>query len=143
MAIANVLGALAVGFLCGVIFPNWTIPLEAKFLYGEGSTWYNMTIRAIGAGVFVYLAVECFKRIENYPAKLIMVMLSIAAMVILGCNHSIANVFYFGYAQVRVPDFDTARAIFSVIVAMIANGVGSILIFLLQKSLPIPHKNKA
>lgn len=143
MAIGNIVGAMIVGYLCGLIFPDWNVALEAKFIYGEGSTWYNATLRALGAGAFVYLAVECFKHIENYPAKLIMVMLSIATMVILGCNHSIANVFYFAYAQIRVANFDALCAVLSVIVAMIANGVGSILIYLLQHAITIKPKNRA
>jgi len=143
MSLGNILGALVTGYICGAIFSNWSVPLEAKFIYGEGSTWYNATLRALGAGAFVYLAVECFKRIENYPAKLIMVMLSISTMVILGCNHSIANVFYFAYAHVRAANFDWVCATLSVIVAMIANGVGSIIIFLLQNALQIKPKNRA
>lgn len=143
MSLGNVFGALVVGYICGAIFPNWTVALEAKFLYGEGSTWYNTVLRGIGAGVFVYLAVECFKRIENYPAKLIMVMFSIATIVILGCNHSIANVFYFGYAQIRVANFDTLCAVISIIVTMIANGIGSIFIYFLQHAIIIKTKNRA
>ncbi|MBO5529592.1 MAG: formate/nitrite transporter family protein [Bacilli bacterium] len=136
MALGNIIGALVVGYICGALFPNWNVSLTTKFLYGEGATWYGCALRAIGAGVFVYLAVECFKRIENYPAKLVMVCLSIATMVLLGCNHSIANVFYFAYAQVRVAGFDWANAIWSVIVAMLGNSIGSLLIYLLQRSIP-------
>jgi formate/nitrite transporter FocA (FNT family) len=136
MAIGNIVGAMLVGYLAGVIFPDWAVALPAKFLYGEGATWYGCILRALGAGAFVYLAVECFKRIENYPAKLLMICLSISTMVLLGCNHSIANVFYFAYAQIRVAGFDWINAIVSVIVAMIGNSVGSLILYLLQKALP-------
>lgn len=136
MAIGNIVGAMLIGYLAGVIFPDWTVSLPAKFLYGEGATWYGCILRALGAGAFVYLAVECFKRIENYPAKLLMICLSISTMVLLGCNHSIANVFYFAYAQIRVAGFDWVNAIVSVIVAMIGNSLGSLILYLLQKALP-------
>ena len=132
MALGNVVGALAVGYLCGAIFSSWNVPLETKFLYGEGASWYGSFLRAVLAGAFVYLAVECFRRIPSYPAKLIMVCLSISTMVLLGCNHSIANVFYFAYCQIRVPGFDALNAISSVVVAMVGNALGSILIYLLQ-----------
>ena len=136
MAIGNIVGAMLIGYLAGVIFPDWTVALPAKFLYGEGATWYGCILRALGAGAFVYLAVECFKRIENYPAKLLMICLSISTMVLLGCNHSIANVFYFAYAQIRVAGFDWVNAIVSVIAAMIGNSLGSLILYLLQKALP-------
>ncbi len=142
MSIGNIIGAATVGYLAGLIFPDWAVALEPKFLYGEGTLWYGMILRALGAGAFVYLAVECFKRIPSYPAKLLMVALSIGTMVITGCNHSIANVFYFAYAQVRVAGFDALCAIVSILVAMIGNSIGSILIYLLQYSLPIFKKKK-
>lgn len=135
MAIGNIAGALLVGYLAGLIFPDWTVATAPKFAYGDGSTFYGCLLRAIGAGAFVYLAVECFRRIENYPAKLIMVCLSISTMVILGCNHSIANVFYFAYAQIRIPEFDALNAFVSVLVAILGNIIGSLSIYLLQKGI--------
>ena len=140
MALGNIVGALAVGYTCGAIFGNWTVPTVTKFLYGEGSSWYGCFLRAVGAGVFVYLAVECFKKLPSYPAKLVMVCLSIATMVLLGCNHSVANVFYFAYAQVRVPGFDGLNATLSVLVAMIGNVVGSLIIYLMQNGIRIAIK---
>ena len=132
MAIGNIIGALAVGYICGFLFSGWTVPLTSKFIYGEGSSFLESFLRAIGAGLFVYLAVECFKRIPSYPAKLLMVLMSIATMVLTGCNHSIANVFYFAYCQVRVSGFDAINAILSVLVALVGNALGSLLLWGLQ-----------
>ena len=137
MSLGNIIGALIIGYLCGAIFPDWTVGTATKFLYGEGTSWYGCLLRGLLAGVFVYLAVECFRRIENYPAKLVMVCLSIATMVLLGCNHSIANVFYFAYAQVRVAGFDALNAVISVFVVMIMNSLGSLSVYLLQKAIPV------
>lgn len=142
MAFGNVIGALAVGYICAAIFPNWTVALEPKFLYGEGSTWYGCLLRSIGAGVFVYLAVECFKKLPSYPAKLVMVCLSIATMVILGCNHSIANVFYCAYAHIHNVGFDGLNATLSILVAMVGNSLGSLLIYLLQNGIRIAMKSR-
>ena len=135
MAVGNIIGALVVGYVSGAIFPNWVVSTSTKFLYGEGAAWYNCFLRAIGAGVFVYLAVECFKKVPSFPGKLIMICLSISTMVLLGCNHSIANVFYFAYAQIRVPGFDGLNATLSVLVAMVGNVIGSLLVYLLQNGL--------
>lgn len=142
MMLGNIIGAIVVGYIAALIIPNWSVTLEAKFLYGEGSAWYNCLLRAIGAGVFVYIAVECFKRIENYPAKLVMIMLSIATMVLLGCNHSIANVFYFAYAHLHNANYDFWNALLSLLVAIIGNAVGSIMLFLLQYGLILPAMQK-
>ena len=142
MAVGNIIAATIVGLLCGLVIKNWTVATEAKFLYGEGSTWYGCLLRAIGAGAFVYLAVECFRLLPSYPAKLVMVCLSIATMVLLGCNHSIANVFYFSYAQVTVEGFDTLNAIVSVLVAIVGNVIGSLLIYLLQHGIGQIAKKK-
>ena len=139
MSIGNIVGALVIGYLCGLIFPNWTVTTNTKFLYGEGATWYGCILRAMLAGVFVYLAVECFKKVPSYPAKLIMVCLSVGTMVLLGCNHSIANVFYFGYAQIRVEGFDALNAIVAVVVAMVGNSLGSLIVYLLQNAI-FPRK---
>ncbi|MCR5348363.1 MAG: formate/nitrite transporter family protein [Bacilli bacterium] len=132
MCLGNVVGAMTVGYICGLAIPGWTVALEPKFVYGEGSNFLYSFLRAVGAGMFVYLAVECYKRIPSYPAKLLMVMLPIATMVILGCNHSIANVFYFAYAQIRVENFDAINAILSVLVALLGNAIGSLILYGLQ-----------
>lgn len=142
MSIGNIVGALAVGYICGLIFPSWTVNLTSKFLYGEGTSWWACLLLSMGAGAFVYLAVECFRIIPSYPAKLIMVCLSIASMVLLGCNHSIANVFYFAYGQITIAGFDAAKAIFSVMVAMVGNSIGSICLYSLQKSIPFFKKKE-
>ena len=142
MMLGNIIGALIVGYIAALIIPNWSVALEAKLLYGEGSAWYSCLLRAIGAGVFVYIAVECFKRIENYPAKLVMVMLSIATMVLLGCNHSIANVFYFAYAHLHNANYDFWNAALSLLIAIIGNAVGSIMLYLLQYGLILPAMQK-
>ena len=135
MMLGNIIGALTIGYICGAIFPDWVVSLESKFIYGENSAFYNSFLRAIGAGIFVYLAVECFKRIDNYPAKLIMVCLSIGTMVLLGCNHSIANVFYFAYAHIRNPNYDMLNGFLSILTAIVGNSIGSICIYLLQNSI--------
>ncbi len=128
MCLGNIVGAMTVGYICGWIIPGWTVDLEPKFVYNFPFSF----LRAVGAGMFVYLAVECYKRLPSYPAKLLMVMLPIATMVLLGCNHSIANVFYFAYAQIRVENFDAAIAILSVLVALLGNAIGSLILYGLQ-----------
>lgn len=142
MAMGNIVGALIVGYLAGLLFPNWVVTTDTKFLYGEGATWYGCLLRAMLAGVFVYLAVECFKKVPSFPGKLVMICLSIATMVLLGCNHSIANVFYFAYAQVRVAGFDGLNATLSVLVAMIGNSIGSLLVYGLQYGITIAVKSR-
>lgn len=132
MSIGNIIGALAMGYLCGALFSNWTVTLDTKLLYGENATWWGSALRAVLAGVFVYLAVECFRLLPSYPAKLVMVCLSIATMVLLGANHSVANAFYFAYGQIRIPGFDGLNATLSVIVAMVGNSLGSLAIYGLQ-----------
>lgn len=134
MAVGNMVGALAIGYLCGAIMPGWNLSVDTKLLYGDNATWWGCLLRAILAGVFVYLAVECFRVIPSFPAKLVLVCLSIATMVLLGCNHSVANAFYFGYGQIVLPGFDGLNATFSVMVAMVGNAVGSILVYLLQNA---------
>ena len=134
MAVGNIVGALAVGYLAALVYKGWSVDTSAKFLYGEGTVWYGTILRAIGAGVFVYLAVECFRTLENQIAKLVMVCLSIGTMVILGCNHSIANVFYFAYAQIAIEGFNGLTAVVSVIIAIVGNIVGSLIVYLLQNA---------
>jgi len=145
MAVGDMVGALVMGYLAGLLFPNWTLSLDTKLLYGGEATWWGCLLRAMLAGVFVYLAVECFRILPSYPAKLIMVCLSIATMVLLGANHSVANAFYFAYGQIRIAGFDGWNATFSVLVAMVGNAIGSIIVYLLQnvlKKAVIPAKKE-
>ncbi len=142
MMIGNVIGAMAVGYLCGAVFKDWTVSTATKFVYGAESSFILSFLRSIGAGVFVYLAVECFRKVDHTVGKLLMIALSIGTMVLTGCNHSIANVFYFAYAQIRVANFDFLCAIVSIIVAMIGNALGSIIVYLLQNSLPFFNKER-
>jgi len=142
MAIGNFLGAMLVGYVCGALFPGWTSVSPSKFVYGEGSSWWACLGLAVFAGMFVYLAVECFRKIPSVPAKALMVMLSIGAMVILGCNHSVANAFYFAYAAVRVEGFDHLNAVASVAMASLGNIIGAILLYFLQYGISQIGKKK-
>ena len=142
MLSGNCIGAMAIGYAAGFLFKDWTVGLVDKLAYGGDSNFWNCFLRALAAGGFVYIAVESFKKIPSHPVKVVMIVGSIACMVLLGCNHSIANVFYFSFAQIRVAGFDGGNAVVSVIVAIVGNALGSLILYVLQKGIVCLRKPK-
>ena len=85
-------------------------------------TWYQIFFDGFGCGVLIYLAVELFKKTRN----LIPVILCVAAFILSGAEHSIADAFYLG-ASILTP-----KAIGYLGLVILGNAAGSIAIHWLQ-----------
>ena len=94
--------------------------------------WYQILFRSIMCGVMMVIAVEGFKRFDNFLMKNLIVILSIAIFVISGFEHSVANMFYYflGLFNGLKYGFDPVLLL---LLTVLGNSIGSILFyFLLQ-----------
>ena len=108
MYFGNLLGALAVGYGARVALQSNEKLLEtANTVAGKklvldagGNTWYGLLILGFLCGILVYLAVDAFKNEKFHPVLRVFVLLfCVAAFVIAGFEHCIANMFYFAFAN--------------------------------------------
>lgn len=95
--LGNVLGCLLMGYMTrGLrvyeqVKPTFQQICETRL----GDQWYSLLLLAILCGFFVYLAVEIFKSKQPPVIRVIGLILSVSAFVLLGCEHVIADIYYF------------------------------------------------
>ena len=78
------------------------------------------------------IAVEGFKRFDNFLMKNLIVILSIAIFVISGFEHSVANMFYYFLGLFNGFNFNYVHVLL-LLLTVLGNSIGSILFyFLLQ-----------
>lgn len=87
--------------------------------------------KSVLAGVFVFFAVEAFKKFTSPVAKIIGVILSIGTMVLIGAEHSVANCFYFVASSPLVSASNAIFVLPSLLVSIIGNVIGSLFIWFL------------
>ncbi len=96
--------------------------------------WFEMIGLSFFCGMLVYIAVEGFKTIENNFGKYVVLMLAIGGFIVMGFEHSIANMFYYflsgNYSLV---------AFLSLLLCVIGNSFGGLFIPLISKL--IKYKN--
>ena len=98
--------------------------VEAKINY----QWFEMIGLSFFCGMLVYIAVEGFKTIENNFGKYVVLMLAIGGFIIMGFEHSIANMFYYFLAGNY-----SLMALLSLILCVIGNSIGGLAIPLIGK----------
>jgi nitrite transporter NirC len=100
--------------------------VETKINY----SWYQMIGLSFFCGMLVYIAVEGFKKIENQFGKYVVLILAIGGFIIMGFEHSIANMFYYflsgNYSLI---------ALLSLLLCVIGNSLGGLFIPLINKIL--------
>lgn len=94
---------------------------EAKL----NDTYLSLFLLAVFCGVLVYAAVDGFKKTNN-PLILI---LCVAAFVLCGFEHCIADMFYFAFAKMWTWD-----ALIRVLIITIGNMIGGVMIPLSKQS---------
>lgn len=97
-----------------------------------GAKWYKVLFRSIMCGIMMVIAVEGFKRFDNYLMKNLIVILSIAIFVISGFEHSIANMYYYFLGLYNGYPFIFTDVLL-LLLTVLGNSIGSILFYLLLK----------
>lgn len=122
--IGNWIGAMAVGFLLRLtrlltILESKAITLTDTKL---NDTWYSVLILAFFCGLLMYLAVNTYYKGKT-ELRLFGLVLAITVFALIGFEHSIANIYYYSFANVW-----SLKTVLYVIIAIIGNGLGSLLI---------------
>jgi len=133
--LGNIIGSLIYGLILRLT--NKTLldsvglaTAAAKLLNinGTGKTWYSLLLGGMVCGMLVYLAVESFKSEKLHPIfRISLVILCIAAFVIAGFEHCIADMFYFAFAGTFYGE-NWWIAIISILIITIGNSLGSIIL---------------
>jgi len=110
--------------------------------FGEGSarmakTWYQMFFDGFSCGVFIYLAVELYKKTHN----IIPVILCVMGFILSGTEHCIANSFYLGASSFE-STAEAWKAFGYLEINIIGNALGSLAIRWLQVSIEKDVVNK-
>ncbi len=129
--IGNIIGCIFIGLITkalriyDTISPTLTSLCEIK----TNDQWYSLLLLGYLCGIFVYLAVSIFKS-TSLPsiARITGLILAVMSFVLLGCEHVIADIFYF----VAAPQF-SITALWSLLLIFIGNSLGSITFHLLKK----------
>lgn|SRR5690606_7373886 len=89
---------------------------------------YSIFAKAIICGFLMYMGVEGYKRVPNDVAKVVLNIFAVVLFIFLGVEHSIANAYYF-----VVSGSFTWEVLLAFVVMLLGNGVGSILINVLEQ----------
>lgn len=121
MCLLNLVGAAAVGLAASLfVEPAADAVVATKLALPLGTVF----LKAILCGIMIYIAVELYKRTQ----QVLLVIMPIMIFILCGFEHCIADAFYFGAAKY----FDL-KSIPFFIVCIIGNGVGSVMIHLMNK----------
>ncbi len=89
----------------------------------DTNAWYQTLILAIFCGVLMYTAVDGANRISNNGIKILIVILSVVLFLLIGFEHSIANIVYIVLAK------QFSFKIFSYLLLMLlGNAIGAIVL---------------
>lgn len=113
---------LVVAFGIGAIY-RFAIGTSSAFDSRMTKDWLQLFVDSVGCGILIYLAVEFWKSTKNVIPVIICVM----AFILGGMEHSIADMFYLGASTLTLEGF------LRIGVIVIGNGVGSLIVRLLQK----------
>ena len=128
MYIGNLVGALAIGYLCFGFFSNNdgvinTITKISDAREITSDNWWITLLGAIGCGMLVYTAVYAFKKQWAIGVRIVVLMFAVFAFVIAGFQHCIANMFYISFANGW-----NGLTILNILIVTVGNIIGAILL---------------
>jgi len=85
----------------------------------------SIFILSIFCGMLMYMAVNNYKKIDNYLGKILSIILCVMVFILCGFEHCVANMYYFSVANVWSVD-----AFIMLGVMVLGNSFGSIVISL-------------
>lgn len=123
---------LVTAFGIGLIY-RFAIGTSSAFDSRMTKDWLQLFVDSVGCGILIYLAVEFWKSTKNVIPVIICVM----AFILGGMEHSIADMFYLGASTLTLEGF------LRIGVIVIGNGVGSLIVRLLQKGWKMNEVSKS
>ena len=133
MYLGNVIGAVGFGYLMhltGVIQDTATTVALNKIVFdGEtGSSPLKILLYSFFCCIMVFLAVDVYKKSNNWFIKICNLVICVALFVITGMEHCVANMFYFAFANVYSSHF--LNAFLALLIATAGNSLGAISTYL-------------
>lgn len=123
--VSNVIGAVLVGMLAGWLAPSVTTDSLREIAVGKGSVdCWRTFVRSVLCGMLVYAGVDLYRRYKGVLGTFL-VAACIAAFVLLGFDHCVANAFYWGSA---FRDVDWSYPLKGVLLCAVGNSLGAILL---------------
>ena len=126
--IGNLLGALCVGYLLRLnridVVDIATKVVESKL----NDNLLRIFILSIFCGMMIFIAVELQKKNVSNIVKLIGIIMPIMVFILSGFEHCVANMFYFSYANMW-----SFKTILYLIVMSVGNGVGSLILYWINR----------
>lgn len=127
MYVGNILGSLAIGYLCFGIFRNTDLFLriteiaDAKTAFNDYQYYLSLIVKSLITGLCVYLAVKSFGLAKNKIIGLLLLFVFIGLFVYIGGDHCVANMYYFSFANKW-----TGYAFLNIALATVCNSLGTI-----------------
>ena len=125
--LGNVFGCIIVGFLLRqtLVMKDETLKIFINQLVSNKieRSWYEMIVVSIFCGMFVYFAVECFKKTENQFMRNLFIIIFISSFIVSGFEHCVANMFYFA-----VGGSYTLNTLFSLLLCIFGNTLGGLFV---------------
>ncbi len=127
--IGNFIGCLILGTIFVLAGASGTADYYASFIPGKLELSVSvMFFRAILCNFFVCLGVLCGIKLKEEAAKVPMIILCIAAFVISGFEHCVANMGNFAVAYMLVPGLSLTAMLRSMVIVTIGNIIGGALV---------------
>ena len=136
MYIGNVIGAVGFGYLMyltGAIRETAVNVALNKIVFdGEvGSSPLKILIYSFFCCIMVFLAVDVFKKTNNWLVKILNLVVCVALFVITGMEHCVANMFYFAFSNIYSTHF--LHAFLALLIATAGNSLGAIATYLVVR----------
>ena len=136
MYIGNVIGAVGFGylmFLTGAIRDTATSVALNKIVFdGEvGASPLKILVFSFFCCIMVFLAVDVYKKTNNWLIKIANLVICVALFVITGMEHCVANMFYFAFANIYATHF--LNAFLALLIATAGNSLGALATYLVVR----------
>ena len=136
MYIGNVIGAVGFGYLMyltGAIRDTALSVALNKIVYDgdNGASPLKILVYSFFCCIMVFLAVDVYKKTNNWLIKIANLVICVALFVITGMEHCVANMFYFAFANIYATHF--LNAFLALLIATAGNSLGALATYLVVR----------
>jgi len=136
----NIIGCILMGLITQKvrIFTQVKSTLVTLCQARTNDTWYSLLLLAFLCGIFVYLAVDIYKSNLAPTVRVVGLIMAVSAFVLLGCEHVIADIYYFCAAGIfNIKVFGILWLI------LLGNSLGSIFFHGIKKVILLKKKEQS
>ncbi len=136
----NIVGCIMMGLITQNVrvFSQVKTTLITLCQARTSDTWYSLLFLAFLCGIFVYLAVDIYKSNLAPIVRVVGLIMAVSAFVLLGCEHVIADIYYFCAAGVM-----SSKVLGILCLILLGNSLGSIFFHGIKKVILIKSKEQS